>query len=122
MAALTPLMRGQEAEDLACRYLQAQGLRLLERNYHCARGEIDLIMRQDDGIVFVEVRYRRSVSFGGGAESVDYHKQAKLIATALHYLQGHKRLSDCPSRFDVVAVAPGKEQANIQWIRDAFQA
>ena len=114
--------RGQQAEDLACRYLQTQGLRLVERNYRCAHGEIDLIMQQGQSIIFVEVRYRRSLRFGGGMESVDRHKQAKLIATALHYLQRDKQAARRPSRFDVVAVSPGMEQDQVQWIKDAFQA
>ncbi len=114
--------RGQQAEDLACRYLQTQGLRLVERNYRCAHGEIDLIMQHGQSIIFVEVRYRRSLRFGGGLESVDQHKQAKLIATALHYLQRDKRAARQPSRFDVVAISPGLEQDQVQWIKDAFQA
>lgn len=121
MAASTQ-QRGRQAEDLACRYLEARGLSLLERNYHCARGEIDLIMQHRESIVFVEVRYRNSAGFGGGAASVDYRKQSKLIATALHYLQQHDRMNRHPSRFDVIGIAPGLDQNEVQWIQDAFQA
>lgn len=121
MAAPTQ-QRGRQAEDLACRYLEARGLKVLERNYHCPRGEIDLIMTDKESIVFIEVRYRRSTGFGGGAESVDYRKRSKLIATALHYLQQHKKMHRQPSRFDVVGISSGLEQTAVQWIQDAFQA
>lgn len=113
----TALTKGQEAEEHACRYLQQQGLQLIERNYRCRQGEIDLIMRDKQGTVFVEVRYRSNPNFGGGAESVDQRKQHKLIAAAAHYLQQHHTLAQQPARFDVIAIAPGA----LEWIRDAFQ-
>jgi putative endonuclease len=122
-AELQPVIpRGQQAEEFACQYLQAQGLHLVKRNYRCVHGEIDLIMRDEHSIVFVEVRYRSSQRFGGGIESVDYHKQARLIATATHYLQHDRKAARQPCRFDVVAVSPGSEQDSAQWIKDAFQA
>lgn len=119
---LAKQLRGQQAEDLACRYLQAQGLRLLVRNYRCKRGELDLIMNHKDSIVFVEVRYRNTLRFGGGVESVDRRKQSRLIACAQHYLQHYKLGASVPSRFDVVAVSPAEGQDKVEWIRDAFQA
>ena len=123
---------GQAAENLACRYLQDQGLHLIERNYRCKRGEIDLVMRDADSVVFVEVRYRRNHRFGSGAESVNRYKQAKLTATALHYLQSNKAAAKSPARFDVISItlqgmprdiqgAPG-DTAEIQWIKNAFDA
>jgi len=96
------LQRGQHAERRALEYLIAQGLKLLTRNYRCAHGELDLVMQDRDGIVFVEVRARRNRDFGGAEASVDARKQAKLRATALHYLQSHRL--DAPCRIDVVAV------------------
>lgn len=116
------ITRGQQAEDMACDYLQARGLQLLMRNYRCVRGEIDLIMKDGASIVFVEVRYRNSQRFGGGAASVDRQKQQKLIATALHYLQQNRAAAKSPARFDVVAIAPEANSAKIDWIPDAFQA
>jgi putative endonuclease len=79
-------------------------------------------MRQGHSIVFIEIRYRRSVRFGSAAESVDARKRARLVATALHYLQTHRTLAGVPSRFDVVAVLPDGPRYQIQWITDAFQA
>ena len=109
--------QGQMAEAEACRHLQQQGLGLVERNYQCRSGEIDLIMREQQSLVFVEVRYRSSAQFGGAAASVDPRKQAKLIAAASHYLQQHPALAQHPARFDVVAITP----TALEWIRDAFQ-
>jgi putative endonuclease len=115
-------VRGREAEALACQYLTEQGLRISMRNYRCARGEIDLIMRDGDTVVFVEVRFRRSSRFGGGAESVDRRKQSRLIETASHYLQAHGVGPEMPARFDVVALSPGDDRQIIEWIPNAFQA
>ena len=78
---------GQQAEESAYHYLKTQGLVLVERNYNSPRGEIDLIMQDNNTTVFIEVRYRSNNWFGSGAESVDQHKQQKLLATAVHYLQ-----------------------------------
>lgn len=116
-----PPVRGAEAEELACRHLQQQGLYLVERNYRCQRGEIDLIMRDGASMVFVEVRYRRSTRFGSGAESIDRRKQAKLAAAALHYLQSHRDAAKCPARFDVVSITSNGNRYEIDWIRNAFE-
>lgn len=113
---------GKQAEADACDYLQRQGLTLVERNYLCKRGEIDLIMREKHTTVFVEVRYRRSNRFGSSAESVDWRKQEKLLATAQHYLQQHPKAAQHPCRFDVVALTAKNKQQQIDWIVNAFQA
>ena len=116
--------QGRLAEDFACRFLEQRGLRLLTRNYRCRRGEIDLVMKDSDCIVFVEVRSRGNSRFGSAAESVDRHKQARLIAAAQHYLQRHQSIADAPCRFDVVSIAltPQTTHPPLQWIQDAFQA
>jgi len=112
--------RGQAAETLACRHLRAAGLVLVERNYRCRRGEIDLVMREADTLVFVEVRYRRQTSHGSAVESVDWRKQSKLSACALHYLQNRTQFTRLNCRFDVLAV--NGNDGTIDWIRNAFQA
>ncbi len=112
---------GQTAEDLACEHLQQKGLQLIERNFRCRQGEIDLIMRDDAYLVFIEVRYRRNASFCSGAETVDRRKQQKLITTASHYLQQHSRLAQHPSRFDVISMSQQADATSIDWIQDAFQ-
>lgn len=112
---------GQAAETAACDHLQQHGLQLIERNYHCRQGEIDLIMRDGNYTVFVEVRFRRNSGFGSAAESVDHRKQKKIITTASHYLQQHSKLAQQPARFDVVSMSPQGNDTDIDWIRDAFQ-
>lgn len=113
---------GRDAEQRACRFLQTHGLTLLARNYRCRYGEIDLVMQDGTGTVFVEVRYRGNRRFAGGAESIDHRKRARLIAAALHYLQRHPAAAARPARFDVIALAPGSGDDALQWIRDAFRA
>lgn len=109
-------LTGAEAESLACRHLERAGLTLVTRNYRCPRGEIDLVMDDRGTRVFVEVRFRHSSRFGSPAESVDAHKQARLLAAARHYLLEHREEPAC--RFDVVSVMPGDA---VEWLRDAFQ-
>jgi putative endonuclease len=92
-------------------------LRPIARNHRCRQGEIDLVMRDGDTLVFVEVRYRRGERFGTPAETVDRHKQRRLVAAAGHYLQGHP--SPLPCRFDVVAIGGGDR---IEWLKNAFAA
>ena len=110
--------RGRDAEIHACEFLRSRGLTLLQRNFRCRRGEIDLILRDKDTLVFVEVRYRGHNAFGSAAETVDRHKQIRLTACAQHYLQtcGHGNGQAC--RFDVIAI-DGPDDS-IEWIRDAF--
>lgn len=107
---------GKEAENRAAAFLQQQGLRLVERNYRCRMGEIDLLMVHGDTLVFVEVRFRRSAGFGGAAASITGHKQRRLIHAAQHYLQQQAKQPPC--RFDAVLLDGGK----IEWIKDAFSA
>jgi putative endonuclease len=118
----TTLATGHAAETYACEYLQGQGLKLMSKNFRSTRGEIDLIMRDKDTTVFVEVRYRRSTHYGSGADSVDYHKQRKLLATAAFYLQQHPKAAKSPCRFDVVSLCLQGDKPQLEWIRDAFQA
>lgn len=108
---------GFDAEDLAFGYLQSQGLRPLQRNFRCRLGEIDLIMRDADCLVFAEVRYRASNDFTSAGPTVDIHKQRKLIRTAAFFLAGNARYAESIVRFDVVAIN-GK---TVEWIKDAFR-
>lgn len=106
------------AEDRALVYLQQRGLRLIERNFRCKGGEIDLILAEPASnlLVFVEVRQRSSQRYGGAAASVTRAKQAKLIIAAQVFLQRHADLPPC--RFDVVAI----DDDAIEWIKQAFEA
>ncbi|HGG59777.1 MAG TPA: YraN family protein [Gammaproteobacteria bacterium] len=111
------MFRGASAERLALKFLRRQGLAHIASNYRSRFGEIDLIMRDGETIVFVEVRYRRSSRYGGAAASIDRHKQRKLIRTALLWLQAHA--PNAVSRFDVVAI---EAEQRINWIPRAFTA
>jgi putative endonuclease len=114
---------GDAAEAQAERWLQARGLRLVERNYRVARGpgarggEIDLILSEPDGtLVFVEVRARAGAAGGGAAASVGRAKQQRIVFAARHYLLRHA--SPPPCRFDVVAIDDGR----IEWLKGAFDS
>jgi putative endonuclease len=112
---------GNAAEQLAYQYLQNRGLRPVERNYRCRLGEIDLIMLDDECLVFVEVRYRSSGGFSSAAATVDRQKQSRLVRTAEMFLAMRPGLTSRTTRFDVVGVdgrANGRH--SVEWIRDAF--
>lgn len=117
----TSLQIGNAAESQACDYLQQQGLELIARNYRAPFGELDLIMRDHDHTVFVEVRFRRDQRYGSGADSITRVKQDKLVKTALYYLQQHPKQAKYPMRFDVVSLSASGDQMDIEWIKDAFQ-
>ncbi len=108
---------GAEAERLAERFLESKGLVLVDRNYRCRMGEIDLVMRDRDTLVFVEVRLRSHPGFGGAAGSITDAKRSRLLRAARHYLA---RMPDAPAcRFDAVLL-DGRVQQRIEWVRDAF--
>ncbi len=109
--------KGSDAEQCATIFLQQQKLALLERNYRCRFGEIDLIMREGNTVVFVEVRMRSSDRFGGAAASITAAKQLKLTRAARHYLAGCE--GDFPYRFDAILIS-GERENEIEWIRNAF--
>lgn len=112
---------GNQAERLAEQLLLKAGMRLLARNYRCKLGELDLVMRDADTVVFVEVRFRRTGQWGSAVETVDRRKQKRVIAAAQHYLLTHPHLADQSCRFDVIA-ADGSpaDPASYRWIREAF--
>lgn len=108
--------KGLEAEQQAAAYLVAQGLRLVDRNWRCKGGEIDLVMRDGATLAFVEVRSRAGMGFGGAAASITRGKQARVILAARHYLM--TKGLDAPCRFDVVLVQDGR----LEWLKGAFEA
>jgi len=110
---------GARAEDNAERFLTQHGLVILEKNYRCKAGEIDLIMQHADMLVFIEVRLRTHQAFANAAESVTIRKQQKIIKTAQHYLQQHQLTDKANCRFDVIAFS---DNGNPEWIKDAFSA
>jgi putative endonuclease len=111
------------AEEVAANYLEQQGLQLIESNYSFKSGEIDLIMKDGEALVFVEVRHRKKDKYGSGLESVTKGKQQKIIRTAKYYLLEKGQYDKVPCRFDVVATQPkaeGKDSTEILWLKDAF--
>ncbi len=111
------IARGKLAEQEACDYLKRKGFTLLKKNYHCALGEIDLIMQDQDDIVFIEVRLRSNDDHVLAIESVDEFKIRKLIRTASFFLQQKGWSNKVYSRFDVISFQ-GKE---LEWIKNAFE-
>lgn len=109
---------GFAAEEAARKYLVQQGLKWVESNYHCRLGEIDLIMRDKEYLVFVEVRARASATHGSALESVTYRKQQKIIKTASLYLLTHRLHNNVSVRFDVVSIEGNPPQ--LTWISNAF--
>lgn len=112
---------GEQAERHAERYLRDRGYDLLARNYSCRAGELDLIMRKGDTLVFVEVRYRRGAGFGGPAESIDANKRKRLRTTAEHFLQRYRGEAYESCRFDVMALMGDITRPEVEWIADAFE-
>ena len=110
--------RGMQVERQAEAWLCGEGLSPLERNYTIRDGELDLIMREGDVLVFIEVRYRKTETHGSGAESVDPRKQKRLQKAAQHYLQAHFGNREPPCRFDVMSVSG--TPMHFEWIRNAF--
>lgn len=110
------LLRGERAEQQACDFLLSQHLTLVERNFRCPHGELDLIMREGETLVIVEVRFRKNAHYGSALESVTATKQAKLIAATEHYLS--TLAEETPAmRFDVIGILGNGE---LQWVQDAF--
>lgn len=109
-------LAGDAAEDRALQYLQQQGLGLVERNFRCKGGEIDLVMQDRDMLVFVEVRQRADRRYGGAAASITASKQARLVIAAQTFLQRYRMPPAC--RFDVVAVESGA----MSWLKNAIDS
>ena len=119
--------RGKAAETAALEALLKAGLREVARNVNYRGGELDLVMldaggRHADVLVFVEVRYRKSQSFGGGAASVDINKRRKLVHAAQSFLAEHREYANTACRFDVVEAEGDPQAPRITWLRDAFRA
>ena len=117
-ARLSARRRGEEAEELAARFLADHGLEIVARNYRTRLGEVDIVARDGSALVFVEVRARSWGAYGGAAASVDFRKQRRLVAAARHYLA--RLRAEPPCRFDVLTVQG--PQAAPAWIRGAFEA
>ncbi len=119
MKGKSRISTGRKGEDLAAAYLERAGYEIIERNYRCAFGEVDIVAREGDSLVFVEVKSRRSESFGEPELAVGRDKQKKIVRVSLDYLQKKRGLS-VSARFDVVTVKMLPGGTRIELIRDAF--
>ncbi|MBI2411597.1 MAG: YraN family protein [Deltaproteobacteria bacterium] len=115
------LLTGERGEDRAEALLRKNGYRIIERNYRCARGEIDIVARDGETIAFVEVKTRSSEDFGGPKYSVDKRKQRKLTEVAVHYI-AERGIRDTDLRFDVVSIVVKDGAYKTELIKDAFEA
>ena len=111
--------KGKKGEDIAAARLRKEGCRIVERNYRCRYGEIDIIAMDAGDIVFIEVKSRKSDNFGSPEEAVGITKQRKISKVALNYLQ-EKGLADHNARFDIVAVKSTPQGNRVQIIKNAF--
>ncbi len=118
MSRPAPGRVGAAAEDRAAELLQREGLRLVERNFRCRLGEIDLIMQDGADLVFVEVRSRSRPGYGSALESIGPRKRERVVRAAALYLQSHPAAARGNCRFDVVAI----DGPRMQWLRGAFGA
>jgi len=111
---------GKKTENLAKDYLLKHGLEFLFANYRLKFGEIDLIMQDQDTLVFVEVKYRKDNNFMEAFESVNYTKQKKLKRTALYFLQANYKYQNNICRFDVITLCGSMENLKFHWLKNAF--
>ena len=110
---------GKRGEELALRFLKRNGYKIVERNYVCKMGEMEIIAQEKDTLVFVEVKTRTSMDFGPPQLAVNPTKQMQLSKVALNFLKEKKR-EDVKARFDVVAIVLRSTKEEIELIRDAF--
>lgn len=119
---MNSIQTGKAKEQLACKFLQEKGLHLIQANYYCRWGEIDLIMDDEGCLVFIEVRFRKTQGFGPAEETVGLKKQRTLIKTAQYYLLTQSDFDDIECRFDVVGIRGPENQEQVNWIQHAFGA
>jgi len=110
---------GRKGEEVAFRFLKKKGYKIIEKNYVCKMGEMDIIAREKDTLVFIEVKTRTSMAFGPPQLAVNSTKQMQLSKVALYFLK-EKRLEDIKARFDVVAILLRPKGEEIELIKDAF--
>ena len=112
---------GDEAESAAVRHLESQGYRVLDRNYLCRQGELDIVAEQGELLCFVEVRMRSTAAWGDPSHTVSGAKQRRVVKAALRYLF-ERRVHDRAIRFDVISVLGRGPKAKVEHIPNAFDA
>ncbi len=114
------LDKGYAAEELAQRFLTQRGLTILATNYRCRYGELDLVMRDAELLVIVEIRYRARMAFGGPIASISRAKQRKIVIATQHLIRRYPVLRNAPVRFDVIGLTGPLQAPDIHWIAGAF--
>ena len=123
MNLLSNIDKGKIIEDYAADFIKKQGLVIIKRNFTTKIGEIDIIATEKNlSLVFIEVRYRKNLSFGGPLASINYTKQQKISKTASIFLTTYKWNEQIYCRFDVIAVTGNMQNLKLQWIKNAFTA
>lgn len=108
---------GMRYEAYASKYLEQNGYRILERNYRCCKGEIDIVAKEGPYLCFIEVKFRKTGDFGGALSAVNQKKQQRISKAALFYLVEHGYTDNTPCRFDVVGVT----ENHVELIKNAFE-
>ena len=108
------ILSGKDGEEKACNQLKSKKYKILEKNYRCLYGEIDIIAKYNNTLVIIEVKYRKSAKFGKGYEAVNYTKQQKIIKTLQYYI--NEKNVKMPVRFDVISI----DDNEITHIENAF--
>ena len=108
------ILSGKDGEEKACNYLKSKKYKILEKNYRCLYGEIDIIAKYNNTLVIIEVKYRKSAKFGKAYEAVNYTKQQKIIKTLQYYI--NEKNVKMPVRFDVISI----DDNEITHIENAF--
>ena len=114
------LALGKDGERIAETYLKKRGCKIVQRNYRCAVGELDLIVVDRGVIVFVEVKTRSGLGYGGPLEAVAHRKQRKMIQVAQYFLNENK-LASRDSRFDVIGITWANGKADVHYVQNAFE-
>tara|TARA_R100001039_G_C1843480_1_gene104074 strand:+ start:1669 stop:2040 length:372 start_codon:yes stop_codon:yes gene_type:complete len=118
--AHTARARGAAIEQLAAQWLRQQGLTLVTQNHYVKGGELDLVMRDGDILVFIEVKHRTTTRYGHPLETVTYQKQQRLVRAARLYIARGGLLSPC--RFDILAITGKPPNLEFNWVKAAFDA
>jgi len=113
--------RGQQIERLAGLYLFQRGAEPLLYNYRCCLGEMDIIAKQASWLLFVEVRYRKSLDYGGPSASVNWPKQQRLVKIAQYFLKTHSWTKNLDPRLDVVTVHGPMNNLQFEWLPNAIE-
>ena len=111
---------GSGNEELACSYIESLGGTVIERNFRCKMGEIDIIARDGNYLCFIEVKFRKDSSFGDPKEAVNFSKQRRISKVCEFYLYSKKLSFDIPIRYDVIAVSVKEDMLFFDWVKNAF--